>query len=836
MPAEHQLEHIRINAFAESTPYGSPPRGMGERTLVRERQSHGERIRQELIAAFEGGQRYGESLHIEQAPGVYLEVHSAEGEPLPALTWKTAGIRLGAVRVDEEHAQQIGAIYVPYAAQAFLLRRVEEYLTENTDGRRPRPKHQDKIEPIEAIRVGRLESLWTDVRALEQDVGRRFWWECWCWADKADGFSTTAVALNLRAAQSALRFPEITVVPVYANRNEMARLIASTDAVEELRYASDTPTFFTRTVRLTQHPWVDDLSSRVTPPGGNSPIVCILDSGVARAHPLLQSVVAHADCHSVNADWGVDDHSEHGHGTNMAGMALYGDLLGPLSSTRRIELSHGLESVKLLPPPSFQPNDPMSYGAITQSAIAIPEAVRPDRARVYCMAVTNKDVSGERPSSWSAALDQACAGVMPGEEIEAESALARRLFIVSAGNVPDVGDPDLVSDIDEFPIEDPAQSWNAIAVGGFTDKVTIAPEDGLSGWKGWAEVGSRSPYSRVSTDWNHSRTPIKPEVVFEAGNVAINDCGTEIVSGVDSLSLLTTAKDFVVHPITHFWATSAATAQAARFCAQILAERPGLWPETVRALMVHSADWTPAMRAQLADCRNKRACRDLVRQFGYGVPDVRRAIASAQNDLALIAEARIQPFKREHVERRGRLHLNAPTFNEAHFYQLPWPRSTLEALDMDVRLKVTLSYFVEPSPSAQAPLTPAHYRSFGLRFAMKKPGESASAFRRRVNRFAEVDGDEPVAAPDDRWLLGPRAFSAGSLHCDVWEGPAAELAAKGLVAVYPVGGWWKTRFGLDRHSSVARYALVVSITAPDIGVDLYTDVANQINVGVQTPV
>src|SRR5690606_25248584 len=192
--------------------------------------------------------------------------------------------------------------------------------------------------------------------------------------------------------------------------------------------------------------------------------------------------------------------------------------------------------------------------------------------------------------------------------------------------------------------------------------------------------------------------------------------------------------------------TSAATAQAARFCAQILAERPGLWPETVRALMVHSADWTPAMRAQLADCRNKRACRDLVRQFGYGVPDVRRAIASAQNDLALIAEARIQPFKREHVERRGRLHLNAPTFNEAHFYQLPWPRSTLEALDMDVRLKVTLSYFVEPSPSAQAPLTPAHYRSFGLRFAMKKPGESASAFRSRVNRFAEVDGDEPVAA------------------------------------------------------------------------------------------
>ncbi len=44
--------------------------------------------------------------------------------------------------------------------------------------------------------------------------------------------------------------------------------------------------------------------------------------------------------------------------------------------------------------------------------------------------------------------------------------------------------------------------------------------------------------------------------------------------------------------------TSAATAQAAYLAASILADYPNLWPETVRALIVHSADWTPAMRAQ----------------------------------------------------------------------------------------------------------------------------------------------------------------------------------------------------------------------------------------------
>ena len=32
-----------------------------------------------------------------------------------------------------------------------------------------------------------------------------------------------------------------------------------------------------------------------------------------------------------------------------------------------------------------------------------------------------------------------------------------------------------------------------------------------------------------------------------------------------------------------------ATAQAAHMAAQIYAEYPGIWPETVRALMIHSA-------------------------------------------------------------------------------------------------------------------------------------------------------------------------------------------------------------------------------------------------------
>ena len=49
----------------------------------------------------------------------------------------------------------------------------------------------------------------------------------------------------------------------------------------------------------------------------------------------------------------------------------------------------------------------------------------------------------------------------------------------------------------------------------------------------------------------------------------------------------------------------------------------------------------------------------------------------------------------------------------------------------------------------------------------------------------------------------------------------------------PAVGWWKTRHGLERYNQAARYALVVSIRAPEVEVDLRTEVANQIGVPIE---
>ena len=96
----------------------------------------------------------------------------------------------------------------------------------------------------------------------------------------------------------------------------------------------------------------------------------------------------------------------------------------------------------------------------------------------------------------------------------------------------------------------------------------------------------------------------------------------------------------------------------------------------------------------------------------------------------------------------------------------------------------------------------------------------------------------PALDPDDLhtvepgWLIGTRGCHRGSLHSDIWRGTAADLASRGVIAVYPTSGWWKTRPALERYDKAARYTLVVSIRAPEVDVDLYTEVENLVAVRI----
>lgn len=295
-------------------------------------------------------------------------------------------------------------------------------------------------------------------------------------------------------------------------------------------------------------------------------------------------------------------------------------------------------------------------------------------------------------------------------------------------------------------------------------------------------------------------------------------CGWE-----PSVSLLSTGSDVAAEPLVPFWATSAAAGMAGHFVGQLQAARPDLWPETHRALTVDSAHWPEPIykkfigRGAHWKTGSKAEKQRHLREFGYGVPNIERAILSARNDITLVAQAEIQPFAIGADGRTG-------VFNEMHFYDLPWPKAALEQLENEiVTMKVTLSYFIEPNLTGKAATRPDTYRSFGLRFDMKKRTETDARFRSRISASQVKDG---TGAEQEAscWLLGPKAVQAGSLHCDLWRGRAIDLAGHDAIAIYPVGGWWKSHIGQKRLTDKARYSLVISISAPGQDIDLYSEI------------
>ena len=189
----------------------------------------------------------------------------------------------------------------------------------------------------------------------------------------------------------------------------------------------------------------------------------------------------------------------------------------------------------------------------------------------------------------------------------------------------------------------------------------------------------------------------------------------------------------------------------------------------------------------------------------------------------MIVERGLQPYEKESGK--------DPTTRDMHLHELPWPRGVLEDLGNEqVEMRVTLSYFIEPNPS-QRGYSRYRYESHGLRFDVKRPTESTRSFRARVNAAAEGQGTSS-ASDGPFWLIGVRNRHRGSLHSDVWRGPAVELANRANVAVFPTQGWWRLRHRLGSVNRSARYALLVSIRAPATDVDLYTEVANQVAVAV----
>jgi hypothetical protein len=748
-----------------------------------------------------------------------IEFQSFEGIEMASesLARDRSGIEL--LNVRREGTRTLATISIPAGKMLHFDKLINEYVTERRNRNGVPMDHQKLVDAIEHIRAAKVRALWTDELGLlpgtpDTPIG----WEVWLPVREqreatVQTFRDAAHAVGWAVSERSVNFPERTVLLGVGTQAQLESSTYLLSLIAELRRAKETAAFFDELPALEQADWVETLLARIQLSPENGPHICVLDTGVNRGHPLLESSLAEADVHVVDPDAPPAD--EVGHGTELAGIALFGDLTPVLIDQGPVILAARLESVKLLRGPGDNEGEP--YGALTAEGVARAELAAPARPRIFNLAVTATDTRDRgRPSSWSAALDalafdSATDGARP------------RLFVVSSGNCEDPGawltHPQHLA---TESIHDPAQSWNALTVGASTHKIHITEAD-AGDYQPIAAPGSLSPFSSSSASWIRRGAPWKPDVVFEGGNAGRDG---DFASIFPSLSLLTTYYEPLQRSFTHTNATSAATAQVSHLAAQIARQYPALWPETIRALIVHSARWTEQMRAEFYIGPTETARRtNLLRHCGYGVPSLERALWSASDSLTLIVQDEMQPFEKTAKGVKSR---------DMRLHDLPWPHEALLNLGaLPVRLRVTLSYFIEPNPGERGEADQYAYHSHALRFEVRRAGETQQAFLGRINRLArDEEYGTQTGGGDAHWALGDQLRRRGSLHADVWSGTAADLADRGMLGIYPAIGWWRRRTRLERYDRSARYALIVSIEAPEAPLDLYALLAAQIAVPV----
>lgn len=812
-----EKKNIFLRNTISSLPYVSRSTPFDRKFPKRENPiDHATLISQKLQECREQSLTQKQVAAIRYKEGVYLEFSSAARYDLAikSLENRQKGIRLLNVKTDSTSDIIKATVYIPAGQESYFLERVQAYAEPTLEGKNP--KNNDLVRSIDDVKLAILDSFWVgDPKAMPKDapVGCEVWlrYEQNNIKDVEDNFFSCCADLKIELNERHIVFPERVVRLIKTNNEQLRNMISECPFIAEIRRAPESTSYFDELTGSEQQEWVNELLSRSTFLDTHATI-CLLDRGLSYAHPLLAPAVRDQDVQAVERTWGTAD--DEGHGTEMAGIALYNDLKKSILDQLIQVIPHKIESVKILPPRGE--NQPELYGAITEQAVALAETTNPDAERVICMAITSSEYNTRdgSPTSWSAAVDSLTSG--------ADGSNEKRLFFVSAGNV----DPSELYAI-AYPdanvlhcVDSPGQSWNALTVGAFTQDVSIESAT-FSGFSPVADVGELSPYSSTSVNWD-SKWPIKPEILLDGGNVATN--GHDFTSCPD-LSLLTTNRYPLTRPFSTIWGTSSATAQAAWMAAQLYAEYPGIWPETVRALLVHSAKWTDKMREQF--CREdskSKGRRMLLRSCGYGIPNLDRAIQCLNNSVNLIIQDELQPFEKI----GGICHMK-----EMHLHKLPWPTEVLRSLgETDIEMRVTLSYFIEPGPGEVGWRDKYRYPSCSLRFDVINSDETVEGFKKRINikmRGEDKKDKGDGSSGSTRWYLGPDNRDVGSIHSDFYKDSAVNLCQANYVAVYPVIGWWHERSYLGRCDSKVRYSLIISLSTPKQDVDLYTPIITQIS-------
>lgn len=539
------------------------------------------------------------------------------------------------------------------------------------------------------------------------------------------------------------------------------------------------------------------------PPIAGSPVVCIIDSGIQENHRYLAPAILtqDSDClisneaHVVNDEYGRDSDTG-GHGTRVAGAVLYQNYI-PTSGN--ITLPYYLRNVRVLDKNNSLPLDIVQANYI--SSIVRRFALASPISKVYNHSVGEKTpYDGEEfkhMSAWAAKIDE----VSYDHDI---------LLIQAAGNITSEVIYGLISAGFTYPqyflkkparLSNPAQSLQALTVGSISHS-DFEDDDRIAIGKN----GEVSSFSRIGPGiWDS----IKPDVVEYGGTHALNK-GDNTLTMPENVctDLIRTSPQGPAHAKDGI-GTSFAAPKVAYIAAAIQSVLPDAPALLYRALIAQSARLPKDIRRLTTDQKQM-----LMRQMGYGVPDVKRA--TQNNDY------RATFVTTESTEVGA---------GEAHIYSIYIPEALRNiGEDYNILVEITLSYSAKPRRTRRGV---RGYMSTWLDWICSRVGEAENIFRQRVfetDKSIQDDGTFKWAIREqDNW--GDfRGFNrkGQTLQKDWCIVKSSQLNDAFCVAVRGHKGWGSL--------FKAKYALAVSFEAVDQNIEIYEQIrlSNPVRIELET--
>jgi len=360
----------------------------------------------------------------------------------------------------------------------------------------------------------------------------------------------------------------------------------------------------------------------------DAPLIGIIDSGV-NDHPLLEDIIAGAI--GVPDTLGTAD--DFGHGTRVAGIAVFGDLRGQLAAGT-LDRGARICSAKVVDQHGEFPDRRLTPNQM-RDAITRLNAEFGCRIFVVALGDRRKIYDGGKVGPWAATLDE-----LVGE--------LDVIIIVSAGNRDAIRSGNRVEQaVTDYPgyllepsnrLCEPAGAMNVVTVGAISHGNGLGPDvAGNVGVRSITGIDEPSPFTRVGPGL---RGAIKPDFVDIGGTLVYDPFVRSLRGGHDVVEAGVVTLHF--RPIDQLFTTCSGTSFAAPLVAykasQILAAFPAASGNLIRALLTTGASLPVAaeMRLGMLGVDAQRAV------CGHGQIDLERAAFSDDARVALYAEDDLQ--------------------------------------------------------------------------------------------------------------------------------------------------------------------------------------------------